>query len=477
MTFNSIEFVLFFISILIFSYSVPLKKRWIIGLAASFLFYALQGIGALAILIGSTTIDYGIGLYMARSKKTAARKLLLIMSLMMNLSLIFGFKYLNFFNNSLLFAASYLFNIQHTIQIPELITTLGISFYCFKKISYIADIYQGTIKPENHFGYFFLYVSHFLEITSGPIDRAKNLLPQLKSPTPFDQDSFRCGLLLALWGFFLKLVIADRLSLYTDAVFNNVYQHHGSSLLVAAYFYSFQIYCDFAGYTNIALGCGLMLGLKLAPNFNLPYFSKNISEFWRRWHMSLSFWFRDYLYIPLGGSRVSALRRYLNLLIVFLLCGLWHGANWTFIVWGGIHGIYLVIALISKKTLKRIAEWINLPSPIAKLSKIFITFHLVTFAWIFFRANSLEDACYFIFHLFSISSWPKVFIDVNSMSYGMIGITILLLVETWQYQNKLTLKDFFKLPIVLRWSCIYFLIFSIILAGVSVDNAFIYNQF
>jgi len=475
MTFNSIAFILFFISILITNYSLSITKRWTVGLTASFFFYALQGVGALAILIGSTTVDFGIGLYMARSKKPATNKLLMMMSITMNLLLIFGFKYLYFLNKSLFATLNYLFNIHYSIQIPELIVTVGISFYCFKKISYIADIYQGVIKPENHFGYFFLYVSHFLEITSGPIDRAKDLLPQLNNPKPFNQTTFRYGLLITLWGFFLKLVIADRLSLYTDAVFNNVYQHHGPSLLVAAYFYSFQIYCDFAGYTNIALGCGLMLGLKLAPNFNLPYFSKSISEFWRRWHMSLSFWFRDYLYIPLGGSRVPALRQYFNLFIVFLLCGLWHGANWTFIVWGGIHGTYLVLALITKKIRKRTAEWIKLPPPIGAISKIFITFNLVTFAWIFFRANSLGDACYFIFHVFS--SWPKIFIDVNSMSYGMIGITILLLIETLQYQNKLSLKDFFKLPIVLRWSCIYFLIFSIIFAGVSVDNAFIYNQF
>ena len=477
MTFNSIAFILFFISILIINYSLSIKKRWVIGLIASLFFYALNGIGALTILMGSTVVDFGIGLYMAKSKKPPTGKLLLIMSITMNLLLIFGFKYLNFFNKSLFATLNYLFKIHYSIQIPELIVTVGISFYCFKKISYIIDIYRGTIKPEKHFGCFFLYVSHFLEITSGPIDRAKDLIPQLKSPRPFDQNSFKWGFLLTLWGFFLKLVIADRLSLYTDAVFNNVYHHHGSSLLVAAYFYSFQIYCDFAGYTNIALGCGLMLGLKLAPNFNLPYFSKTISEFWRRWHMSLSFWLRDYLYIPLGGSRVSSLRQYLNLLTVFLLCGLWHGANSTFIVWGGIHGIYIVISLITKRMRKRITEWINLPSSIVRLSKIVITFNLVTFAWIFFRANSLTDACYFIFHIFNIGSWPKVFIDANSMSYGMIGITILFLVETWQYQNNLTLKDFFKLPIVLRWSCIYFLIFSIILAGVSVDNAFIYNQF
>ena len=475
MAFNSVSFFIFFASAVLLFYLVTPGYRWYISLACSCLFYAFIDIKALAILIIATLLDYYIALAIDKISLQKTKKRLLLLSLSINILLIAGFKYLTLISSSIYSILSIITDINLKTSSIMIMAPVGISFFCFKKMSYVIDVYRGTIQPERHIGYFTLYVSHFLEILSGPIDRAGDLIPQLKSKKPFDVFKAKTGSALILWGLFLKVVIADRLAIYTDAIFNNVSQHNGPSLLLSAYFYSFQIYCDFAGYTNIAIGCGRILGYELAPNFNLPYFSQSIADFWRRWHMSLSFWFRDYLYIPLGGNRCSTGRRYYNVMIVFLLCGLWHGANWTFVVWGGIHGLLQVIGLMTKQFRTGIYRQLKIPEKLREMTRIFITFHLVTFAWIFFRANSLTDSYHYINRLFF--NWPELFIDSNSMAYGIAGITILIIIEMYKYTGKFSMEYLFKISATARWACIYLIIFLIILCGVGSDSAFIYFQF
>jgi len=474
MSFNSIPFFIFIIVVIVICSLLSQRYRWMVLLLSSFLFYSLLDIRYLALLITSTLIDYAIALFLGSEKNGSARKWALSLSLLMNLFLLLGFKYISMLGGIAASLGS-LSGINFTIPQVHIIVPVGISFFTFKKMSYVLDVYRGTIKPEPHFGYFALYVSHFLEILSGPIDRAGKLIPQLKNPRVLSMEDVSAGFLLILWGLFMKVVVADRLAIYTDAIFNNVQHHNGPSFVIAAYFYTFQIYCDFAGYTNIAIGCGKLLGVDLMQNFNLPYFSKSIADFWRRWHMSLSFWFRDYLYIPLGGSRVSKVGLCANYMIVFLLCGLWHGANWTFVIWGGLHGVYLSIGFLTKGMRNRLLKLFSLTGGLHGFSQILITFHLVAFAWVFFRVNNFDEAEYFFSHLFT--GWPMPFLDLNSMIYGIMGIMTVICVELLQYRGKISVVTFFQMPLALQWSCYYVLIFALVLFGVDGESPFIYFQF
>jgi alginate O-acetyltransferase complex protein AlgI len=474
MTFNSIPFYIFIIIVLLLYYLLSKRFRWTLLLLASCFFYALLDIRYLVLLLVSILIDYASALYIGSEIRTTKKRWALMLSLIMNLSLLLGLKYLELFG-SLIVSILSLSGCKLVMPSLHIIVPVGISFFTFKKMSYVIDVYRGSIKPERHFGLFALYVSHFLEILSGPIDRADKLLPQLKNPRPLNMDDFSAGFVLILWGIFLKVVIADRLAIYTDAIFNNVSHHYGPSLVIAAYFYTFQIYCDFAGYTNIAIGCGRLLGVNLMPNFNFPYFAKSISDFWRRWHMSLSSWFRDYLYIPLGGSRVSNMRRCMNYMIVFLLCGLWHGSNWTFMIWGGLHGFYLSIGFLLRDFRMDLIKKLRISGQLHAFIQIVITFNLVAFAWIFFRVGSFEEATIFLNHL--VSGWPIPFLDLNSMGYGIIGIIIVICVELFQYRRRLSLDYFVQMPMILRWTCYYALIFAVILFGVDGESSFIYFQF
>lgn len=474
MTFNSIPFFIFLFSLFLFSILVPLRYRWILSLAASGLFYTLLDPRYLVLLASSIILDYYIALFIASSEKEKTKRFALLFSISVSLFLLIGFKYMNMFSG-LLISTLNILDIRIVVPSLHIIIPVGISFFTFKKISYVIDVYRGTVRPEKHIGIFALYVSHFLEILSGPIDRAGKLIPQLKQPRALNEADLYAGTLLILWGLFMKVVVADRLAIYTDAVFNNLPHHYGPSLLIAAYFYTFQIYCDFAGYTNIAIGGGRLLGIDLMPNFNKPYLSRNISDFWRRWHISLSFWFRDYLYIPLGGNRVSKIRRCFNYLVVFALCGLWHGANWTFVVWGSLHGIFLSIGYLAKnvidKALGHIPRKFNMPDII----RIVTTFHLIAFAWIFFRVSSLDDAWIFFNHI--RKGWPVPFLDLNSMVYGIMGVIVVACVEIIQFRQEDSMDRFTGMPVALKWTCFFILIYSVVLLGVDGDSAFIYFQF
>lgn len=434
------------------------------------------------LIIFSTLINYIAGILIYKSETKKKKAAILTINIILNLGLLFAFKYFNFFSDSVRETLN-LFSINLNPITLKVLLPIGISFYTFQTLSYAIDIYRGEIKPEKHLGIFAVYVSFFPQLVAGPIERAKNLLPQFFVKQHFDYQRVTDGLKLMLWGFFKKLVIADRLSIVVNAVYNNVGDYTGISLILATFFFAFQIYCDFSGYSDIAIGASQIMGIKLMDNFKRPYFSKSISEFWRRWHVSLSTWFKDYLYIPLGGNRVSILRWYLNLLIVFLVSGLWHGAAWTFVIWGGLHGIYLVCGIISQNIRKTIINYTQLDKfpKIHQLVKIGITFILVNLAWIFFRANSLLDAVYVLTHLFSGISLNFSRINLGGIGWeGLIiafaSIAFMEFVHLLQRHNKMR-RFLSDKPVWLRWTIYLIIIFAIILFGVFESKEFIYFQF
>jgi alginate O-acetyltransferase complex protein AlgI len=388
MLFNSIEFLLFFPIVSIAYYLTPYKFRWLLLLLASCLFYMAFIPIYVLILLFTIVIDYVAGIYIENSKGKK-RKYFLILSLIANIGVLAYFKYFNFFIDNI-----------NTFLVPEnqfsiltIILPIGLSFHTFQAMSYTIEVYRGNQKAERHFGYYALYVMFYPQLVAGPIERPQNILHQLHEKHQFNYSTIVSGLRLILWGMFKKTIIADRMALIADPAFLKPDYFTGFPLIIATVAFSIQIYCDFSGYSDIAIGTARTMGINLMQNFNAPYFSKSISEFWSRWHISLSTWFRDYLYIPLGGNRNGKFKWYRNLMLVFLISGFWHGANWTFIVWGAIHGIYLVSATIffkNKTTTNALKNSIA----------IFTTFLLVTFTWIFFRATSIHDASYIVMHLF-----------------------------------------------------------------------------
>jgi len=442
------------------------------------------------LIILSTIVDYVSGLGMEKAKEVGKKKKFLLLSLFSNLGLLFAFKYFNFFSDSMnsIFIS---FNLFYESPSFELLLPVGISFYTFQTLSYSIDVYRGVRKAEHHFGYFALYVSFFPQLVAGPIERSTRLLPQFFKKQEFDGQRISNGIKLMLWGFFKKVVIADRLAVLVNHIYNNPQSNEGISLLIATYFFAFQIYCDFSGYSDIAIGAAQVLGFDLMKNFDRPYYAKNISEFWKRWHISLSTWFRDYLYIPLGGNRVKRWHWYHNLFLTFLISGLWHGANWTFILWGAIHGFYLVFAIWTKNiiqkfyTMLRLHEW----TWSRKVIDIFITFHLVLFAWVFFRANSISDAIYILTHIFPLHI--EEFISVlksTGATQALLGLTkrdlllailsigIMEFVHILQ-RGKSLRNHLSKQPTFVRWLIFYCLIVVIISFGEFSLQEFIYFQF
>ena len=402
MVFHSMPFLYFFAILMVIYFAIPFRVRWVLLLGASGYFYLCWRAEYILVLLCSTLTTYYFGMRLGRAEIPSTRKRILLFALFYHIGVLFLFKYFDFFNNSLknLFDR---FNLFYGVPAFNLLQPIGISFYTFKSISYCLDVYRGELKPEHHLGKLALYIAFFPQLLAGPIERATRLLPQFYQKFNFDDRRVSDGLKLMLWGFFQKMVIADNLAVLVDSVYNHPYQYQGMGLTLATFFYCFQIYCDFSGYSDIAIGAAQIMGYQTMDNFNRPYFSSSIGEFWRRWHISLSTWLRDYLYIPLGGNRVSRSRFYFNLMAVFLICGLWHGANWTFVIWGGLHGFYLVFSNLTQKIRGEIIRRIGLDrTPIFhRALKLGITFLLVCFAWIFFRANTVSDSLYIISHLFS----------------------------------------------------------------------------
>lgn len=466
MLFNSFHFVYFFLAITAFYYLLSYKYRWVLLLIGSYYFYMnWKPVYALLILF-STFTTYLAALGIQSSERATRRKLYLYLSVLINFSILFVFKYFNFINQSVYEGLTAL-HIRWPVPDLNLLLPVGISFYTFQAVGYSVDVYRGEIKAEKHFGIYALFVSFFPQLVAGPIERAKNLLPQFRSKVIFDVGNISSGMQKALWGFFIKLVIADRAAIYVDAIYNHVEFHTSLSFVLATFIFAIQIYCDFAGYSLIAIGCAEILGFSLMTNFRRPYFAPTITDFWRRWHISLSTWFKDYVYIPLGGNRKGSARTYFNLFLTFVISGLWHGANWTFVVWGALHGFYQVVEKFFKT---------NIPSkrPVLRFIYYMIAMGLVMIAWVFFRANSISDAS----TIFGSFLQPKtsVFLDKTTLFYLFIGIFILIGVEAIQEFSPRLLsawKQFFPVRFV-AYICISVLI---LLIGVFDGDQFIYFQF
>ncbi|MEY8375132.1 MBOAT family O-acyltransferase [Lachnospiraceae bacterium 56-18] len=334
MLFNSIQFVIFLPFVILIFYILPAKYRYLGLLIASYYFYMCWNVKYTFLLFMSTFITYMSGILIEKTNKIKMKKVWVTVSFLLNLSILIFFKYFNFILESINVVLD-LLEIQFKFLEYNIILPVGISFYIFQALSYTMDVYRGEIKAEKNMGKYALFVSFFPQLVAGPIERSKNLLNQINNINKFNYKKIKNGFLLSLWGFFQKIVIADRLAILVNEVYGNYEKYEGFQIFIATVFFAIQIYCDFAGYSNIAIGVAQMMGFQLMQNFKQPYFSKSVAEFWRRWHISLSSWFKDYLYIPLGGNKKGKIRKYMNIMIVFLISGFWHGANWTYILWGG----------------------------------------------------------------------------------------------------------------------------------------------
>jgi D-alanyl-lipoteichoic acid acyltransferase DltB (MBOAT superfamily) len=467
MLFNSLEFLVFFPIVIMLYYALPFKYRWLMLLVASYVFYMWWKAEYALLILASTLIDYFAARWLEKTTHQIKRKCLLALSLASNLGILFFFKYFNFVNTNL-GSLSEIFGFAYQPSPLDVLLPVGISFYTFQTMSYTIDVFKGNMKAEKHFGYFALYVTYFPQLVAGPIERAERLLPQMHENHSLSAQNISRGLKLIFWGMFKKVAVADNLAPYVNEVFNHPQQYEGLSLLLATVFFSFQIYYDFSGYSDIAIGSARVMGVHLMTNFNHPYFATSVAEFWRRWHISLSTWFRDYVYIPLGGNRSN---RYRNILITFLLSGLWHGANWTFIVWGGLHGLYMVIADKTKSFQHQLIA--------GKVFHVAITYLLILFAWIFFRANSIQDAFLVIQKLPNISlqfSALNVLKDAFGLSLMLALLITMQLIHFYERRENIMLQLERK-PVALRWSFYSALLWLLFLYGNYSEQEFIYFTF
>jgi alginate O-acetyltransferase complex protein AlgI len=485
MLFNSIEFLIFFPIVVAFYFACPYRYRWALLLAASYYFYAAWKLEYVFLLIASTLISYITAILMVKPENQAKRTTLLIISICSNLGILFAFKYFNFVNDSLRVAFNQ-FNLVYDVPMFQMLLPVGISFYTFQTVGYVIDVYRGKLEPERHLGRFALFAAFFPQLVAGPIGRAPSLLPQFYEKFDFDEARVSSGLRLMLWGMFQKVVIADRLGLYVNTVYNNPSEWEGWPVLLATFFFAIQIYCDFSGYSDIAIGAARVMGFNLMENFRRPYFAQSPSEFWGRWHISLSTWFRDYLYIPLGGNRVSIPRWYLNLMIVFLVSGLWHGAAWTFVIWGGLHGLYIVGDVATKNLRGKLAQRLGLdqwPITQAVLSG-FITFNLVCLAWVFFRANSMADAFLLLNNLAPLTNfadlnapWATVVSNPAQEMALSLGLILLLELVHLVQEQHWHAPILWQRPFWFRWAAYLGLALAIMNLGITEEVPFIYAQF
>lgn len=476
MLFNSIQFVIFFVVITTAYFTIPHKYRWFLLLASSCYFYMVFVPVYILILGFTIVVDYFAGIWLEKTHDKK-RKIFLVASLIANIGVLAVFKYYNFINenlSALLGFAGY----KNPIPYLSILLPIGLSFHTFQAMSYTIEVYRGHQKAEKNFGIYALYVMFYPQLVAGPIERPQNLLHQFYEKHEFDYTRVVEGLKQMLWGYFMKLVIADRLAIYVNTVYNNADQHTGKTLALATIFFSFQIYCDFAGYSNIAIGAAKVMGFKLMTNFNRPYFSHSISEFWKRWHISLSTWFRDYLYISLGGNRVSIPRWYFNLFIVFLISGIWHGANWTYVIWGSLNGFYLVFAIVSQNARNKFHTFtgLNKHKWLFNASQVLVTYLLACFAWIFFRANSLGDASLIIRKIASFDG--DIYYENPSMIlYAVLSIALLLVAEIKVEYYKGKFSFFNNQHWLVRNLSYAMIIILILMIGVFDGSQFIYFQF
>jgi D-alanyl-lipoteichoic acid acyltransferase DltB (MBOAT superfamily) len=482
MSIHSFGFVYFVLAVLSAYYLIPARYRWMVLLTASYAFYATWKPFYLVYLAVPTLLVYFFSLKIRRFSSTPARKWMLILAIAAPLILLLTFKYLDLLVNTVRSIAGSGQPITINLLIP-----VGISFFTFRLISYAVDVYQDKITPERNVAIFALHVSFFPQLLAGPIERAGNFIPQLKRKIPWQITGIVSGLKLVLWGVFKKIVVADRLGMFVDQVFGDPSQYAGITLLFGLYFYAFQIYCDFSGYSDIAIGLSRMFGLKAMDNFNYPYYSQNLLQFWNRWHISLSTWLRDYLFLPMAygvlkwvkrekamGIKVEEWAYAGGIAITMFLGGLWHGASWTFVIWGMVHGFYLAFARLAKKLKRRTVRFLGLKRwpRIYKMVGILITFHMVTFAWVFFRAANLNTA---ISYLKNISLKPSSAGTVHLLF--TLCFLLLFLVLEFFYKNRQRFQFLLKMPVELKIAVYVILVCCIILLSVDSGNEFIYFQF
>jgi alginate O-acetyltransferase complex protein AlgI len=482
MLFNSIDFAIFLPIVFILYWFVTnknLKLQNLLIVVASYLFYGWWDYRFLSLILFSTIVDYSVGIGLLKQKNKTKRKILLWTSILVNLGFLGFFKYYNFFLDNFITAFSF-FGTEIKANSLNIILPVGISFYTFQTLSYSIDVYKRKLEPTKDFIAFSAFVSFFPQLVAGPIERARNLLPQFYKKRTFDYSKAVDGMRQILWGLFKKIVIADNCAVFADQIFNNSHDYSGSTLVLGAIFFAFQIYGDFSGYSDIAIGTARLFGFNLMQNFAFPYFSRDIAEFWRRWHISLSTWFRDYLYIPLGGSRGTNYFKIRNVFIIFLVSGFWHGANWTFIIWGGLNALYfLPIMLLNKNKINTdvVAQGKYLPS-VREVLSMTLTFSLTTIAWIFFRAEDIHHAISYLSNIIhpSILTLPELITPKLEMIYTLLCIFILLLFE-WMNRDKIHALDIANYNQSNRWMLYLILIIMIITFGSFNQNSFIYFQF
>ena len=482
MLFNSLDFA-FFLPIVFFLYwfvfNKNLKLQNLLLVCASYLFYGWWDWRFLSLILFSTIVDYFVGLGLSQQDNQKKRRLLLSTSVLVNLGFLGIFKYYNFFLDNFVEAFSF-FGASINANSLNVIIPVGISFYTFQTLSYTIDVYRKKIDHNKDFIAFMAFVSFFPQLVAGPIERATNLLPQFYRKRVFNYSKAVDGMRQILWGLFKKIVIADNCAEFANLIFNNSAELGGSTLVLGALFFTFQIYCDFSGYSDIAIGTARLFNFNLIQNFAFPYFSRDIAEFWRRWHISLSTWFRDYLYIPLGGSRGSSLLKMRNIFIIFLVSGFWHGANWTYVFWGGLHALYFLPLMLLNKNRENIGiVAVNQLFPSLKdMLSMVLTFSLTVFAWIFFRAENLMHAFSYIGKIFSASlfSFPAYFGGWKAL-ITLLGVMIFMLVEWLQRDKQYALDlSLFRGGRYVRWGIYLIIILAIISFG-GQQQEFIYFQF
>ncbi len=491
MLFNSVSFLIFFPIVLVLYFYLPQKLRWMMLLAASYIFYMFWEPKYIVLIVFVTLVNYAASLLIAKAEKKGAKRLWLTAGLIISLGLLVVFKYASFFNESTRALFS-LMGFNYPVKQFSLILPMGISFFTFQSLSYTIDVYRGRTPVEKHVGYFALYVSYFPQLVAGPIERSDNLLPQLKKEFVFDYDRAVQGLQRMLYGFFLKIFIADNIAKCVNVVYDNPSAFSGLAYIGATFLFAIQIFCDFAGYSEIAIGSAKVMGIDLMENFRQPYFATSVKDFWHRWHISLSTWFGDYVYIPLGGSRVKPARKYFNIMAVFLLSGLWHGAAWTFVIWGFLHGAMRVIEEFFAKPRKALESQLSGGRKNAyRVTSAILVFLFVCFGWIFFRANSVGDAFYIVSHLFSdVRQWNE-FAYIDSVRSAMLmkfttvflplvfGLSVMLFVWARREKHKGIHRMVNGWPSLVRWG-MYFAFGLMICLMFILGNSeaqFIYFQF
>ncbi|MGC9395369.1 MAG: MBOAT family O-acyltransferase [Anaerolineae bacterium] len=484
MAFNSLPFLAFLTLIVVAYWLLPQRFRWVLLLIGSYVFCASFAPQFVVWLALSTLIAYTLARLMKATPDPGKRKVLLVLGVVSNVGLHFVLKYLGFGVDTLRTLFGYV-GLTFQVTVPTLLLPVGISFYTLQAISYLVDVYRAKIEPETHVGLFALYMAFFPKLVSGPIERAAHLIPQFRQPHTLDTSLLFGGLRLMLWGMFKKVVIADRLAVYVNAVYGDPGGHAGWTIVIAVLFSAAHIYIDFSAYTDIAIGVARLFDFEVIPNFEQPYLSSSIAEFWRRWHISFSSWLRDYMYIPLGGNRVSPWRRDLNVLIVFLASGLWHGAAWTFVFWGAMHGVYLILERRSKPIFDRIARALRFEdTAVRRIMGTVTTMLLVSFAWIFFYARSLPDALLLIQNLVRFGSTTDIYAPWASLTTATVAEMVL----AWGLLGLLVLAHLgraVRVPWVshmagkagVRWAVYLLLGLAVMNLGVANELPFLYAGF